>query len=76
MVRLGYGREEKAYAATYRSVREATRAELKPDFTWLIAAHRLLRRHGQELCKRARPLCDRCPATRECAYFRLNEAKA
>jgi endonuclease-3 len=72
LLRLGYGREEKSYAASYRSVREATRPEIRSDFTWLIAAHQLLRRHGRELCRRARPLCDRCPLTRECAYFRSN----
>jgi endonuclease III len=70
LMRLGFGREEKSYAASYRSVLDATRAQWKPDFDWLIAAHQLLRRHGQELCKRARPLCDRCPLTRECAHFR------
>jgi endonuclease-3 len=69
LLRLGYGREEKSYAASYASVREATRRELRFDFDWLIAAHQLLRRHGQDLCKRARPHCDRCPLTRECVYF-------
>jgi endonuclease III len=72
LLRLGYGREEKSYAASYRSLREATRPEIRADFEWLIAAHQLLRRHGQELCRRSRPLCDRCPLTRECAYFRSN----
>jgi endonuclease-3 len=70
LLRLGYGREEKSYAASYRAVGEAAGAELRTDFTWLIAAHQLLRRHGQELCKRSHPLCARCPLTRECAYFR------
>ncbi len=70
LLRLGYGREEKSYAASYRSVREAAGSETKADVDWLIAAHQLLRRHGQELCKRSRPVCDRCPLTRECAYFR------
>jgi endonuclease III len=70
LLRLGYGREEKSYAVSYRSAREAARPEVRADFTWLIAAHQLLRRHGQELCRRSRPLCDRCPLARECAYFR------
>jgi endonuclease-3 len=70
LLRLGYGREEKSYAASYRSVREATGTEPKTNLTWLIATHQLLRHHGQELCKRSRPQCDRCPLTRECAYFR------
>jgi endonuclease III len=76
LLRLGYGREEKSYAASYASVREATGREWRSDFDWLIAAHQLLRRHGQELCKRSRPLCDRCPLTRECVYFGSNSLGA
>ena len=72
LLRLGYGREEKSYAASYRSVRDAASKEARADFTWLIAAHQLLRRHGRELCRRSRPLCERCPLARECAYFRSN----
>ncbi len=68
--RLGYGRTDKSYAAAYRSVQEAIRAERKDDFDWLIAAHRLLRRHGQELCKNTRPRCEACPLRENCAYFR------
>jgi endonuclease-3 len=68
--RLGYGRKEKSYAAAYRSVQQAIRAEGKDGFDWLIAAHRLLRRHGQELCRNTRPRCEACPLRKNCAYFR------
>ena len=76
LLRLGYGKETKSYAASYRSVQEATRPEWRKDFDWLIPAHQLLRRHGQELCKRTNPLCERCPLMRECAYFRSHAVKA
>jgi endonuclease-3 len=76
LLRLGFGSEEKSYAASYRSVRESTRSQWKPDFDWLITAHQLLRRHGQELCRRSGPLCDRCPLTRDCAFFRANALRA
>ena len=69
LMRLGYGKQEKGYAASYRSVREATRPEWKDDFDWLIAAHQLLRRHGQELCKASHPRCEACPVRGDCAYW-------
>src|SRR2546426_4041219 len=59
LLRLGYGEERKSYSSTYRSAQEAVEGELKKDYDWLIAAHQLLRHHGQELCKTARPLCSR-----------------
>jgi endonuclease-3 len=76
LLRLGYGKEEKNYAASYRSAQEATRPEWKEDFDWLIAAHRLLRRHGQNLCKAGRPRCEACPLRRDCAHFRSFTGKA
>src|SRR5262245_54783973 len=39
LLRLGYGREARSYTQTYRSVREATRAELHEDYDWLISLH-------------------------------------
>jgi endonuclease III len=69
LLRLGYGEERKSYSSTYRSAQEAVENELKRDYDWLIAAHQLLRRHGQELCKTARPLCSRCPVKSNCRYY-------
>jgi len=70
LVRLGYAPEQKNYSATYRAIRDVLQKELKEDCSWLIRAHQLLRRHGQELCKRSRPLCRLCPLTDLCDYFR------
>jgi endonuclease III len=69
LLRLGYGREQKSYSTTYRSVREAVAPEIVPEIDWLIRAHGLLRRHGQEICKRSAPLCESCPLQEDCAYF-------
>ncbi len=69
LLRLGYGEERKSYSSTYRAAQEAVESELKKDYDWLIAAHQLLRRHGQELCKTARPLCSRCPVKSSCRYY-------
>ena len=69
LVRLGFGEEKKNYSATYRSVQEAITDQLKKDYGWLINAHVLLRQHGKELCKTNRPLCEKCPVRKSCAYF-------
>src|SRR5438093_1329999 len=61
LLRLGFGEEKKNYTATYRAVQEAIRNDLNEDYDWLIVAHILLRRHGKELCKTNRPLCEQCP---------------
>jgi endonuclease III len=70
LVRLGFGEEKKNYTATYRSIQEAIRGQLKQDYDWLIGAHILLRRHGKELCKTSAPLCEKCPIRKNCVYFK------
>ncbi len=75
LVRLGYGRDSAAYARTYRSAVEAAAPELPRDYAWLIRAHQLLRRHGQEVCRRTRPLCERCPLTAGCRWYRARTAR-
>src|SRR6266404_5738864 len=70
LLRLGYGEERKNYSSTYRSAQEAVKEELKKDFDWLVAAHQLLRRHGQQLCKTNAPLCPSCPVKSSCSYFK------
>jgi endonuclease III len=74
LVRLGFGAEVKDYAATYRLVQDAIAPELPPDFDWLIAAHQLLRTHGQETCKNAKPKCDECPLVKRCVFASEPEA--
>jgi endonuclease III len=74
LVRLGFGEEKPNYATTYRLVQEAIEGEIVRDFSWLIKAHQLLRRHGQELCKRTRPRCGECPLARECPWALANAA--
>ena len=71
LVRLGIGEDRKSYAATYRSVREATFGQLPEDCKLLTRAHLLLRRHGQELCFRNGPACHACVVNSDCRYFQL-----
>ena len=69
LLRLGFGAEQKTYSASYRSVQEAIRDQLNDNYDWLIDAHLLLRRHGKELCKTNRPVCEKCPVRNVCAYW-------
>jgi endonuclease III len=76
LLRLGFGEEKKNYSTTYRSVQEAIKDQLKDDYDWLIDTHILLRQHGKELCKTNRPLCEKCPVRKNCAYFKAHGAVA
>jgi endonuclease III len=68
LVRLGFCEENKNYSTTYRLAQQAVADELSDDYSWLMNAHLLLRRHGQELCKRSNPLCAECPLAADCSF--------
>jgi endonuclease III len=74
LVRLGFGAEQKNYSVMYRLVQKAALEGLDKDCSWLILAHLLLRHHGQELCKRTRPQCEKCPLASDCAFYQRGEA--
>ncbi len=69
LTRLGVVKEAKNYEATYRAVQSAVQPFHSKGFDWLIRAHSLLRQHGQELCRRSQPRCDRCPLNDVCVYY-------
>jgi endonuclease III len=68
MLRLGFGEDHKNYATAYRSAQEAVKDQGKLDCDSLVSAHQLLRRHGQELCRRAEPACRQCPLNQVCQF--------
>lgn len=70
LVRLGYAPEHRNYATMYKSVQRALAPQLPASCGALIRAHQLLRKHGQQLCKRTTPVCGSCPLRLECAFFR------
>jgi endonuclease-3 len=74
LLRLGFGEEHKSYSKTYRLVQKTIEEELNRDYTWLIQTHWLLRRHGQELCRRSNPDCGKCPLAFDCEFHRNEEA--
>jgi len=64
--RLGLVRPAKDYRTTYRRAQASLAPVLPRDRAWLLAASGLLRRHGQELCRRRSPICTRCPLQSRC----------
>ena len=68
-LRLRSGEMKKNYAQNYRAAQEILRAELPEDCDALLRGYLLLKQHGQEICKRTRPLCEACPVSSSCAYF-------
>jgi len=68
LARLGWGRSQRSYGATYRSVQEALKPELPSNTEQLQEAHLLLRMHGKTICKDNAPLCHQCPVSADCAY--------
>ena len=76
LLRLGYGKEDKSHAKSYRSAQAAAEVQVPEDCGVLIEAYQLLRRHGQELCKTKHPSCESCPVRAHCVYFKTMSAPA
>jgi endonuclease-3 len=74
LARLGWGRLQKNYGATYRSVQDHLKPELPKGVDRLKEAHLLLRIHGKTLCKDKAPLCHQCPVSAECGYAQSTAA--
>ena len=66
--RVGYGRAQKNYGATYRSVQDAIAGQIPKDAAALTRAHLLLRYHGKSVCRNNRPLCAECALASDCAF--------
>jgi endonuclease III len=64
--RLGLAPELKDYRSTYRRARELLAPALPKTREQVVAAGALLRLHGQELCRRSEPRCERCPLQAQC----------
>jgi endonuclease-3 len=73
LLRLGFGEEKQSYSTTYRLVQQAAGEGIDKDYPWLIEAHLLLRSHGQELCRRSEPLCDKCPLAPGCEFYQRGD---
>jgi endonuclease-3 len=69
LARILHGKERENYCVTYREAQSAIAAELPETFDARQRSYLLLKRHGQEICKRTKPKCERCPVSAACAYF-------
>jgi endonuclease III len=72
--RLWFGKTGKNYAADYRAAREILNSGLAQTFEARQRAYLLLKKHGQQTCKRSHPKCELCPLTGQCAYIQLQAA--
>jgi endonuclease-3 len=68
LVRIQRGQERENYGVTYREAQAAIEADILPNFDARTRAYLLLKQHGQTLCKRTNPKCDRCPVNSSCAF--------
>ena len=66
VTRLGLSIAGKNYRSTYQRAQEVLARAIPRDSAWPIAAYALLRQHGQELCRRRAPACERCPLRSRC----------
>jgi endonuclease III len=56
------------YNAAYRTSSEWIASELPETVEARTRAYLLIKRHGQELCKRTNPKCDLCPVRPNCRF--------
>ena len=69
LVRIQQGREAGNYGATYKEAQQGIEKGTRPAFEARKRAYLLLKRHGQEICKRTNPMCESCPVNSMCAYY-------
>ncbi len=73
-IRLFVGQPGKNYAANYRTARGILDTGLPKTFEARQRAYLLLKKHGQEICQRSHPKCEKCPLTAQCAYLQAKAA--
>ena len=69
LYRILSGRGNQTYGLTYRHAQEAIEGDVAKTLEARSRAYLLLKRHGQEVCKRSRPKCEQCPLSESCRYF-------
>ena len=68
LARIQLGRESDNYTTSYREAQRMIDDEIPATFDARIRAYLLLKRHGQQLCKRSNPKCSECPLQSICAF--------
>jgi endonuclease III len=72
LLRIGLAPERPSYATNYRALVRALEPEIPATFDARIELFQLLKRHGQELCKREQPRCGLCPVAADCSYISVD----
>lgn len=67
--RILHSSESRNYSAAYRDAQRALGSELPEKFDARTRAYLLLKKHGQDTCKRTKPRCEICPVRSRCAFF-------
>jgi len=68
LVRFGFATEHKGYSTTYRALQKALAPDAGCKCAPFVVAHQLLKRHGQEICRRSAPRCPECPVRANCRF--------
>ena len=69
LVRILKGQERENYGVNYREAQSAIEAEVPAKLDARARAYLLLKRHGQDVCKRTKPRCEECCVRSLCAFF-------
>ena len=69
LVRIQLGQERENYGVTYKEAQQAILAGVRETFDARTRAYLLLKKHGQDVCKRAKPLCAQCVVNTACVFF-------
>jgi endonuclease III len=67
--RILHTSESRNYSTAYRECQRVLASELPETFDSRTRAYLLLKKHGQDTCKRTRPRCEICPVRSQCAFF-------
>lgn len=62
--------DRRNWNAAYRFAQDALRNAFPSDINAQLRAYLLLKEHAREICKLAHPLCDQCPVSALCPYFK------
>jgi len=73
-VRILGGPESLNYAQAYKQAQQAISDGVEENFDARARAYLLLKRHGQEICKRTQPRCEVCPVNSLCIYAATDRA--
>ena len=70
--RILHTSESKNHSVAYREAQRILASDLPETFDSRTRAYLLLKKHGQDTCKRTKPRCEICPVRSRCTFFAVN----